>query len=68
MQFFKEETGYTIGNYVTEKRLLLAKNLVQNGCQVTEACFQSGFKNYSTFLKAFKKEYNTIPKNAQIID
>lgn len=68
MHFFKEETGYTIGNYITEKRLLLAKNLVQNGSPVTEACFQSGFKNYSTFSRAFKKAFNTVPKNAMLLD
>lgn len=68
MHYFKEETGYTIGNYITEKRLLLAKNLLRNGCTVTEACFQSGFKNYSTFSRAFKKAYSTIPKNAQYLD
>jgi AraC-like DNA-binding protein/mannose-6-phosphate isomerase-like protein (cupin superfamily) len=68
MHFFKEETGYTIGNYITEKRLLLAKNLVQNGSGVTEACYQSGFKNYSTFSRAFKKAFNTVPKNALLID
>lgn len=68
MHFFKEETGYTIGNYITEKRLLLAKNLVQNGSSITEACYQSGFKNYSSFSRAFKKAFNTIPKNASILD
>jgi AraC-like DNA-binding protein len=68
MHFFKEETGYTIGNYITEKRLLLAKNMVQNGCSITEACFQSGFKNYSTFSRSFKKAFKTIPKNAMFID
>ena len=68
MHFFKEETGYTIGNYITEKRLLLAKNLVQNGCSLTEACFQSGFRNYSTFSRAFKKTFKTIPKNAMFLD
>ncbi len=68
MHFFKNETGYTIGNYITEKRLLLAKNLVQNGCPVTEACFQSGFKNYSTFCRAFKKTFHMLPKNALLID
>ncbi len=68
MHFFKEETGYTIGNYITEKRLLLAKSLVQNGSTITEACFQSGFKNYSTFSRAFKKAFNTIPKNAMFLD
>ena len=68
MHFFKEETGYTIGNYISEKRLLLAKNLVQSGCTLTEACYQSGFRNYSTFSRAFKKAFHTVPKNASIID
>lgn len=63
MHFFKDETGYTIGNYITEKRLLLARQLIQNGSSITEACYQSGFKNYSTFSRAFKKAYNTVPKN-----
>jgi AraC-like DNA-binding protein len=68
MHFFKSETGYTIGNYITEKRLLLAKNLVSSGSSITEACYNSGFKNYSTFSRAFKKAYHTIPKNAALID
>ena len=68
MHFFKEGTGYTIGNYITEKRLLYAKNLVQKGKTLTEACFESGFKNYSTFSRAFKKAFNTMPKNAPFID
>lgn len=68
MHYFKEETGYTIGNYISEKRLLLAKNLVQSGCSITQACYQSGFKNYSTFSRAFKKAFNTVPKNASILD
>lgn len=68
MHFFKEETGYTIGNYITKKRLLLAKNLIQSGKSITEVCYLSGFKNYSTFSRAFKKEFKIIPKNAQFID
>ncbi|MDF2610556.1 MAG: AraC-type DNA-binding protein [Lachnospiraceae bacterium] len=67
MHFFKEETGYTIGNYITKKRLLLAKSLIQSKT-ITEVCYLSGFKNYSTFSRAFKKEFNTVPKNAQLID
>lgn len=68
MHYFKEETGYTIGNYITEKRLMLAKDLVQKGSSLTQACYQSGFKNYSTFSRAFKKVFKTLPKNATIID
>ncbi|MFU0826433.1 MAG: HTH araC/xylS-type domain-containing protein [Lachnoclostridium sp.] len=68
MHFFKEGTGYTIGNYITRKRLLYAKNLVQKGKTLTEACFESGFKNYSTFSRAFKKAFHTMPKNAAFLD
>ncbi|MGN6711258.1 AraC-type DNA-binding protein [Anaerocolumna jejuensis DSM 15929] len=68
MHFFKEHTGYTVGNYITDKRLLLARHYVQAGCTSTQACYQSGFKNYSTFSRAFKKAFKTMPKNAQYID
>lgn len=68
MHFFKDGTGYTIGKYITEKRLMLAKSLVQNGSPVTEACYRSGFKNYSAFSRAFKKTFHTMPKNAQFLD
>lgn len=68
MHFFKNHTGYTIGNYITEKRLLLAREYVLKGSSATEACYLSGFKNYSAFSRAFKRTYNTVPKNAQFID
>jgi AraC-like DNA-binding protein len=68
MHFFKEETGNTIGNYITKKRLHNAKKLIQEGSTITEACFLSGFRNYSTFSKAFKKVYHTIPKNALLLN
>jgi AraC-like DNA-binding protein len=62
MHLFKTETGYTLGNYITNKRLILAKKLIQAGTPVTDACYNCGFKNYSTFLRAFKKVFNKMPK------
>lgn len=62
MHLFKQETGYTIGNFITQKRLLNAGTLLLNGYNSTDACFQSGFKNYSTFSRAFKKEFEVSPK------
>ena len=64
MHIFKEETGYTIGNYITNKRLLLAKDLIAHGMPITAACYESGFKNYSTFSRAYKKSFGTTPTNA----
>jgi AraC-like DNA-binding protein len=61
MHSFKEETGYTIGNYLTTKRLRYAKELIHDGVPVTQACFECGFKNYSTFSRAYKKNFGVSP-------
>lgn len=62
MHLFKSETGITIGKYITEKRLFMARKLIQNGTSVTDACYQSGFRNYSAFYRAFKNKYHRSPK------
>lgn len=61
MRLFKEETGYTIGNYINNKRLLLAKTQIQNGASITAACFDCGFKDYSTFSRAYKNLFGETP-------
>lgn len=59
MRIFKEETGCTIGNYITEKRLIYARDLLSEGVNATDACFRSGFSHYSTFLRAYKITSNS---------
>lgn len=62
MRIFKEETGYTIGNYIVEKRLLKARDLLSGGSTATQACYLSGFGHYSTFLRAYKQHFHELPK------
>ena len=62
MHAFKEETGYTIGNYLTTKRLLLARDLIQQGKPITNVCYECGFRNYSTFSRAYKKNFGSSPR------
>lgn len=62
MHTFKDETGYTIGNYLTTKRLILARDLIQNGSPATAACYNCGFKSYSAFSRAYKKCFNATPR------
>lgn len=62
MHIFKEETGYSIGNYLATKRLLLAKDMIASGKPVTEVCFACGYKNYSTFSRAYKKSFGKAPR------
>lgn len=65
MRIFKEETGCTIGNYITEKRLKKARELLADGTKATEACYLSGFNNYSTFLRAYKSRFHCLPRRVQ---
>ena len=60
MHFFKEKTGTSIGQYIANKRLILARHLIENGCNRTEACFQCGYKNYSTFTRAYNKQLKNL--------
>lgn len=64
MHLFKKETGCTIGSYITEKRLLMARDLLRNGMAVADTCFFCGFQNYSTFSRAYKKYFHTPPSAA----
>lgn len=64
MHLFKAETGFTILNYITEKRLFLAKQSIKNGSGVTQACFSSGFTDYSCFYRAFRTRFGVAPKDA----
>ena len=61
MRRFKEETGYTIHNYIVSKRVLLARSLIAQGMPVTKAAEKSGFGDYTAFVRAYKKQLGTTP-------
>lgn len=62
MHLFKEETGQSVGTYITAKRLLLARELMKKQLPLTTICYDSGFKQYSAFYRAWKKQYGQSPK------
>lgn len=61
MYLFKKETGYSIGKYVNAKRLFSARDKIQHGASLTEACFSSGFQHYSTFTRSYYRMFRTTP-------
>lgn len=61
MRKFKNETGYTIHNYITSKRLLMARSLISQGMPVMKAAQASGFHDYTTFVRAYKKQFGKVP-------
>lgn len=59
---FPQATGMTVHQYITQKRLALAKDLLKSGMSVNDSAKQSGFNNYSSFYRAFTNEYGYPPK------
>ncbi|MBQ2739494.1 MAG: helix-turn-helix domain-containing protein [Oscillibacter sp.] len=62
MHRFKEVTGYTVHQYISQKRLLAAAELLRQGVSVTKAAEQAGFREYSTFLRSFRAMFHMTPK------
>ena len=62
MHGFKEVTGYTVHQYIRQKRLLLAGEQIRGGTPVMKAAEIAGYSEYSTFLRAFQNTFHMSPK------
>ncbi len=60
-RLFKKNTGMNLHQYVIYKRLARSKELLARGLSVTEACYSSGFNDYSNFYRLFKRIIGTAP-------
>lgn len=62
MHRFKDITGYTLHQYISQKRLLQAGELIRSGIPVMKAAEMAGYSEYSTFLRAFQNTFHMSPK------
>lgn len=60
-RLFKAETGEPLGEYIAKKRLQLAREMMIGGVIPKKACQLSGFRDYSTFYRAYKRRYGISP-------
>ena len=63
--FFKDHIGMSVHQYVQKKRLEACRDAIRNNMKISEAYLLFGFKDYSGFYKAFRKEYGMSPKEWQ---
>jgi AraC-like DNA-binding protein len=60
-RLFKEFFGVSPNERQRSLRLQAAKELIEKGMSVTEACFDVGFQSPSSFTRFFKREFGVSP-------
>lgn len=58
---FKKKLDISFYHHVTSRRLISSKNQILKGESIDSIYQKVGFNDYSTFFKAFKKEYGISP-------
>jgi len=59
---FQEKLGISFYHFVTQHRLIAAKELILRGVPLETVSQQVGFGSYSVFYRAFRQEYGISPK------
>ena len=59
---FRKEMGISFYQYVTQRRLVLSKNLISENISLEHIATKVGFTDYSSFYRAFKSEYGISPR------
>ncbi len=59
---FRTNYNTSLWNYVVSKRLVLAQKLLLEGASLSDACYTSGFSDYSHFVKTFSRKFGVSPK------
>lgn len=65
-RLFKKYLHSSPKNYLETKRLAYSRTLLKSGVSVFDACIQSGFPDYSNYIRLFKNRFHLTPKQYQI--
>lgn len=63
---FKQKMGISFYRYVTQRRLIAAKTLIERGRGLENVALEVGFSDYSSFYRAFKQEFGISPRQYRL--
>ena len=63
---FKKITGITLQQFIIAKKVTLSCKLLREGYAPCDACFMTGFNNYSNYSRTFSKQMGKSPKKYQL--
>ena len=61
-RIFQQATGSPLWEYVSIKRLLAARAMIQRGESAGAACIACGFSDYSSFFRAYRAHFGHAPR------
>ena len=64
---FKKTMGISVVNYIIEKKIRHAEQLIRQGVPPTKASLMVGYSNYPNFYENYKKITKTTPKDTTIV-
>ncbi len=60
-RIFKKDSGFSLAKYITQRRIIRAKHILNQGGTAYEAAVATGYKDYSVFYRNFIKETGVAP-------
>ena len=61
-RIFRQATGSSLWKYVTLKRLMAARAMIQRGESAANACEVCGFSDYSAFYRLYRAQFGHAPR------
>ena len=62
---FQRHMGTSFYRCLTQRRLLAARNMIQDRIPLEDVSIKTGFSDYATFYRAFKKAFGISPRQFQ---
>jgi AraC-like DNA-binding protein len=62
-RMFKKATGTSVGKYINVKRLIACRQLILKGDKPTKVCVAFGYRDYSTFYRAYVQQFGISPRD-----